>query len=249
MDLKGAPPLPRFYTHLFPLLAALGANALLVEYEDMVTIDTLISRHVTLSSPQFPFSGAVAGVRALNAYSEAEVRRLVAAAAEHGLEVIPLVQTFGHLEFVLKVEEFAHLREVPPLPQALCPSNNASLPLVREMANQVMRLHPKARFLHIGCDEVFQLGVCAELHAVADHVVRAHGVIPIVWDDMLRQMSVDVIRESGLAALGVELMLWSYVKDIYRFIPSQQFQQFAQLFPRVWFASAFKGQPYQCCDP
>ncbi|CAG2182402.1 unnamed protein product, partial [Oppiella nova] len=102
LDLKGAPPLPRFYAQLFPLLAALGANALLVEYEDM-----------------FPFDGLVGGVRAHNAYSQDDVRLLVETATKHSLEVIPLVQTFGHLEFVLKLEPFSYLREVSSLPQAL----------------------------------------------------------------------------------------------------------------------------------
>ncbi|CAG2182173.1 unnamed protein product, partial [Oppiella nova] len=79
------------------------------------------------------------------------------------------------------------------------------------------------------------------VHSVAEYVVRRHHVIPIVWDDMLRQMTTDVVRESGLPALGVELMVWSYVKDIYRFVPYSQWTQFAALFPRVWIASAFKG--------
>ncbi len=38
-------------------------------------------------------------------------------AREQGLGVIPLIQTFGHLEFVLKLEEWSHLREEAPYPQ------------------------------------------------------------------------------------------------------------------------------------
>ena len=42
--------------------------------------------------------------------------------------------------------------------------------------------------------------------------------IPIVWDDMLRNL---LPTELGnLAAAGVEPMVWWYGEDIYRFIPT-----------------------------
>ena len=61
---------------------------------------------------------------------------------------------------MLKLEPWAALREVPGLPQALCPLRNGSWSLVQQMIDQMARLHPRSRFLHIGCDEVFQLGTC-----------------------------------------------------------------------------------------
>lgn len=67
------------------------------------------------------------------------------------------------------------------------------------MVDQVARLHPRARFLHIGADEVFELATCPlcrgkdrdalfldHVRRVAQHVVRAHRKTPIMWDDMLR---------------------------------------------------------------
>jgi len=57
LDLKGAPPKLRFLKILFPLIAAAGANAILIEYEDM-----------------FPFEGALRNASAKNAYSRNEVR-------------------------------------------------------------------------------------------------------------------------------------------------------------------------------
>lgn len=95
-----------------------------------------------------------------------------------GLSVMPLIQTFGHLEFALKLKDFVHLREVPESPQSLCPSLNGSIHFVETMINQVVALHqpqigaynsssdggefltPNFTHLHIGCDEVYRMGEC-----------------------------------------------------------------------------------------
>ena len=42
--------------------------------------------------------------------------------------------------------------------------------------------------------------------------------IPIVWDDMLRNLMQGELGQ--LAAAGVEPMVWWYGEDIYRFIPT-----------------------------
>ena len=70
------------------------------------------------------------------------------------------MQTFGHLEHALKLAEFYDLREVPVYPQSICPSKNGSWALIKEMIDQVTSLHPESSWLHIGCDEVYQLGLC-----------------------------------------------------------------------------------------
>lgn len=120
LDLKGAPPKVSYLKRLFPLLKTLGATGLLIEYEDM-----------------FPFHGSLADITAHNAYTKEQIQEILQAAKDNDLEVIPLVQTFGHLEFALKREGFAHLREVPESPQALCPSLNQSLDFIETMINQV----------------------------------------------------------------------------------------------------------------
>lgn len=58
------------------------------------------------------------------------------------------------LQFVLKHREFAHLREVKALPNALNPHKEESLALVKAMIDQVMALHEDLQWFHIGCDEV-----------------------------------------------------------------------------------------------
>ncbi|XP_037077956.1 hexosaminidase D-like [Pollicipes pollicipes] len=236
VDLKGAPPTVEYLARMFPIISRLGGTDLMIEWEDM-----------------FPFSGALRSAAARNHYSRAEVRRILAEARRNGLQVIPLVQTFGHLELFLKLEPFAHLRETPAQPAALCPSRNESHRLVELIVDQVMEMHKDAPYLHIGCDEVYQMGLCRlcqhrlrdELYLehvarVARYVRRRHAVTPLIWDDMMRHIPAEALRRSGLGQL-VEPMVWVYAEDVYRFAGRHVYEAFAEVFPRVWAASAYKG--------
>ncbi|XP_026470991.1 hexosaminidase D [Ctenocephalides felis] len=238
-DLKGAPPKPGYIKRVMLVAKSLGATGVLMEYEDMA-----------------PFTGRLANIAAGNAYTKDDIKEILKAAKESNLNVIPLVQTFGHLEFALKIKDFKHLREVPDSPQALCPSLNESLTLVEDLITQMMELHEGTEIthLHIGCDEVFQMGECprcrniprddlfiSHVLAVAQIVRRRWpGVRPIIWDDMLRHIDVHVLRESGLGKV-VDPMVWVYAPDVYRFVSPQIWEKYAAVFSTAWTAPAFKG--------
>ena len=54
---------------------------------------------------------------------------------------------------------------------------------------------------------------------VASYVKDNYNVQPIIWDDMLRSMSVKDLLASGIANNGlVEPMVWVYVEDIDHFV-------------------------------
>ena len=134
-----------------------GYNTVLMEYMDA-----------------FPFDGKLAGLSSEDAYTKEDIRSFTKRAAELGIELIPLVQTFGHLYWVLNHEEFMPLAEgyrpdpetgVMPLDEiceengamklkTLCPSHPGSIGLVREMIRQIRLLHPDSRYFHIGGDEI-----------------------------------------------------------------------------------------------
>lgn len=233
-DLKGAPPKVAYLKQVFLLIREAGANGILLEYEDM-----------------FPYHGSLEPIRAKNAFKKSDIEEILAAAKENNLEVIPLVQTFGHLEFVLKLPEFRHIREADEHPTALCPSRNESFTVVSTIVDQVLELHPNVKWLHIGCDEVFHMGYCSRcmqrdreelflthVQRVARHVRDRHGRVPIIWDDMLRQISAEKLKPLGKL---VEPMVWSYVKDVYRFISYSNWATYSEAFEAIWAASAFKG--------
>ncbi|GBN67281.1 Hexosaminidase D [Araneus ventricosus] len=80
-DLKGAPPVVSYYEQVFALFKKLGATGILMEYEDM-----------------FPYQDDLQIVCQPDVYSVEEIQKIQSLAAENGLDVIPLVQSFGHLE-------------------------------------------------------------------------------------------------------------------------------------------------------
>ncbi|GLV44394.1 uncharacterized protein CBL_10198 [Carabus blaptoides fortunei] len=236
-DLKGAPLRVSYFKRIFPLLKTMGATGILIEYEDM-----------------FPYKGILKSIAAKNAYSDQEIKEILSSAEDSKLDVIPLIQTFGHVEFALKRADWVKLREVPNSPQALCPSRNASLDFIKEMVDQVMAAHPKVDYLHIGCDEVFQMGEC-ELCRLESHenlfirhvrkvAQTIHQKYPklqlIIWDDMLRHMSQQSMLDAALGDL-VEPMVWVYAEDIYRFVQVQVWEKYGAVFRTAWTASAFKG--------
>lgn len=117
-----------------------------------------------------------------------------------------------------------------------------------------MALHPNADYLHIGCDEVFQMGECDKcrlelhetlflkhIHNVALIVRKKYPNLKlIIWDDMLRHLNQQTMIDVHLGDI-VEPMIWVYAEDIYRFVQPQVWDKYSKVFKSAWTASAFKG--------
>ncbi|KHN80270.1 Hexosaminidase D [Toxocara canis] len=244
VDLKGGAWRMGFFNETFRMLKLLGATGILLEWEDM-----------------FPFSGRLAAAVNGDAYSREQVNQILEGARTNGLKVIPLVQTFGHLEWILKLEQFAHLREAAAYPQVICFSSDEAWQLLQEMIDEVMSVHAKfgMQFFHMGADEVFQIGYCnSTLEAmrrhgskeramlwhmarVAEHIKRNADmpVSVLAWHDMLVEVAEDDLRMYRLPDL-IEPVLWSYAEDLSQYLsPGTWFA--LKPFGKVWGASAFKG--------
>ncbi|NWW87862.1 HEXDC Hexosaminidase, partial [Rhynochetos jubatus] len=197
LDLKGAAPRVSYLEQLFPLLSQLGANGILIEYEDM-----------------FPFKGELEILKSPYAYSEEDIERIQQLAELHKLEVVPLVQTFGHVEFVLKHEKYQHLREVERFPNSFNPHVPDTLALLQSILSQVIEKHRRSTWIHIGADEVFHLGegmdsknwmsrnkgdtgtmYLRHIKEVLGFLAAQYwGLRALMWDDMLRKISVGALR-------------------------------------------------------
>jgi hypothetical protein len=149
---------------------------------------------------RFPFE-RFAPARAASALTREELRRIVAHAHALGMETIPLQQSLGHLNYLLKHDAYAGLREEEQHRDQMCPRNEDSFRTFTELAEEVLDFFPGTRLFHIGADETRRLGVCprcrpqAEAHGKAslylEHINRVcawlseRGHTPVIWDDIL----------------------------------------------------------------
>ncbi|XGW05845.1 hypothetical protein V3C99_016309, partial [Haemonchus contortus] len=245
-DLKGAPPRVSYFLDLLDIVARSGATGVLLEWEDM-----------------FPWTGQLAVAKSTDAYSLDEVQTILKKARALNLDVIPLVQTFGHLEWILKLEQFRKYRENDAYPQVICLGDEEAVAIVRDALKQVIDVHKEfgLNYFHIGADEAFEFGVCTKsqewiashgsgaskqllalthLKNISQYVKQlTSGATVLAWHDMLKDFDTRVISQLELGNV-IEPVIWDYSENIVT-MPDSSFAQIANNFPVVWASSAFKG--------
>jgi len=200
---------------IFGDLARWGFNTVLFEYEN-----------------RFPFRGRLRRAAAEDSLTREQVRGLVKIASSLGLKIIPLVHCLGHLEYVLHLpglrgyaeplipSPFLHV--VHSSPHTVCPSHSGSRALFREMAEQVLELHPDCRYFHMGGDEAELNSACPRCgdrirnegmsDILVEHYIeradwlRRQGPDPIIWCDMPLSNPEAIDRLRG----HVTIMDWDY---------------------------------------
>ncbi len=196
------------------------------------------------------------GLRSEQSYSDEDVKRFMDKARSLSIEVIPLIHSFGHLEFLLSKKRFAGLREQENDASSLCPLKKESLDVIKKMIGDIMRTHEGyiSRF-HIGADEVWNLGSCPACRKEVRENGRAalflshilplaqflsqQGLGCIIWDDMCRKWPVrDLKRIEG----RLDLAVWAYKEaSVKRIASSGIIEKYINSGIRVWGCPAFKG--------
>ncbi len=168
------------------------------------------------------------------AYSRADVKSFVAYCKTLKIDVIPLQQSFGHVEYILRNHRYKELREdqkdysqVNPIKEDLCKA------LFTDLYKDLISTHDSP-YIHIGGDETYLLGRGEEskkkvaavgmgrlygdyIKMLCDVVVSL-GRKPIVWADIALHYP-DALRGLPKETIFVD---WNYGWPLDRFGDHQQ---------------------------
>ena len=163
-------------------LARYKINGIVFEFEDRFKYQS----HPFISAPV--------------SFTSDQVKELTLFARQYHIEIIPLVQGFGHAAYLLKHDELKHLRENPDIFQSFCPLNEGTYDLIFDMFRETIEATPGVKYFHVGADEVRVMGQCplckkkkeeigdlglylTWLNKVHDFM-KEHDRTIIFWDDM-----------------------------------------------------------------
>jgi len=171
-----------YYYESIDRLARYKINAVVFEFEDKLRFQ----RQPLVGAPQ--------------SISMDEMAALTHYARDRHIEITPLVQGLGHATFILKHQQYAHLRELSWNKWAFCPLHEGTYQVLFDLYRDVIEATPGSKYLHIGGDEIGNIGLCPRCKPMADkegmlslslywlkrvcEFAAENNRIPIFWDDM-----------------------------------------------------------------
>ena len=98
-------------------------------------------------------------IGAPGAFTMQEMQEFTHYARRYHIQIVPLVQGLGHVSYILKWPQYAHLREIPASNWEFCPRKKGSYNLLFDLFDEAIQATPGSQYLHIGTDETFELGL------------------------------------------------------------------------------------------
>lgn len=192
-------------------LSQSGINTLIMEYEATFPFE----RHPLISNRY--------------AYTKAELIDFVKYCTSLGIDVVPLQQSFGHVEYILRHERYSKLREdqkdysqINPMEEKLARA------LFSDLYKEIEEVHT-SKYIHIGCDETRLLGrgpqskakiekegigkLYGDYVAMLCDIVIKMGKIPVLWADIALKYP-ECLKLLPKSAILVD---WNYGWDLNRF--------------------------------
>lgn len=160
-------------------LAAYKVNMLVWEWEDK------------FEYPSHPQIGAP------GAFSMKEMQEITRYAHKYHIQIVPLVQGLGHVSFILKWPQFAHLREIAASNFEFCPLKEGSYDLLADLWKDAMEATPGSKYIHIGSDETYELGACTACRKKEEEIGKS-GLYHLFIDKSAKR----------IGSSGREVMTW-----------------------------------------
>jgi hexosaminidase len=139
-------------------------------------------------------------ISAPNSLTPEQVKELTLFAHDYHIDIVPLVQGFGHAGYLLKHEQLKHLREDQELYQSFCPLKEETYEFIFDLFRETIEATPGVKYFHVGADEVNIMGKCPlckkkaeEIGELGIHLIwlnkvqdfmKEHGRTLVYWDDM-----------------------------------------------------------------
>ena len=100
-------------------------------------------------------------IGAPGAFTAAEMQEIVNYGLERYIQVVPNIQAPAHMAYVLKHQQFAHLRADGNNYQA-CMCDEEAYKLIFQMYDDVIKATRGVDYLYVSTDEVYYAGICSK---------------------------------------------------------------------------------------
>ncbi len=215
-------------------LASFGMNTLIMEWEATYPFE----KHPAIANKY--------------SYSRKEVKAFIDYCESLGLKVIPLQQSLGHVEYILRNYRYSFLKEDRKDISQLCPMQVlGNKELFTDLFTDMAAMH-NSDFIHIGGDETYLLGHCDECaekvemegksKLFVDHmkmiaeIVISLGKKPVMWADIILKYP-EAASELPAETIFVD---WNYGWKVNHFGDVDQLQNLGFSF---WGAPSIRCHP------
>src|SRR5882757_4334344 len=186
------------------------------------------------------------------AYTKAEIVDFIKYCNGLGIDVIPLQQSFGHVEYILRHERYKDLREDQKDFSQVCPlETKGDSTLFSDLYKELGTTHT-SKYIHIGGDETYLLGHDEKCKLKAEqegksklytdyikmlcNIVLKLGKLPVLWADIALKYP-EAIKTLPKGTVFVD---WNYGWDMNRFGNHEKLTESGF---EIWGAPSIRSSP------
>ena len=169
-----------------------------------------------------------------------EIRAFASYIKELGFALIPEVQSLAHVQYItyahpdlaeldervveVDVRSGADARPESFYAHSYCPSNKKSYEIIFDIIDEIVEVTNPDGYVHIGHDEVYQIGLCercrkrAPHDLFADHVTALYGYLQkkglktMMWADMLQPPTVtEYLTHKAIERLPKDIIMLDFI--------------------------------------